>query len=366
MTTFELENTRLIKNICQQLGITEDLLAKEIGAAKEQITSWKRGAEIPPTYKRRLSRLGLIAEHGKQFMSLLEKVGQGIDVGSIFEFGESEVMTEGESDFAQSINEYVDKSPLDFGMWQDHNHFTISLLHTCLSHNVFNAYVDHQPGKGVRLFPEFFDTFIFITNHYYDWICIHLGVDSLAEIECEVAHLIIEVVVYITCREIIEHGYSSDYDDALSVAESFEQEGENKVEELIALVKHIEGSININYYELLNPYDLLSFDDETVATDLRDDEYDSSLRIERHFSLEGKQTLKLLRHLIYTTAESHSFAEEKAELFQNIFVGLINATQELVRLDEALQSSDTHGKIKVNKSVLSKCKRLLKGRGLDF
>lgn len=369
MNSFELENNRIIKKLLQLLGSNEAALANEIGATKEDILSWKRGEEIPLVYKKKMHRLTLIAEHGKSFMMLLEKMRTDFDEDSIDENDELEILTECEANLAQSINlELSTHHGLDeFQIWKTHNHFTIGCMNSNFESNVFSAYVSHLQNNEIKIFTEFLDTFIDISNMYCGWMCERKNINSLSEVQCELAHLIIEIIVCLTCRQLLVEGYDSDY-ESYDEIERYSEITEHAIDRLIETEKFLYGEIDTNYYEFLIPFDdlqekFISYIDVFEEVERTESYY--SGKFDKHLSVDTRELLKVNREILLGLSEICELLPEMLDNNStNIIVPLINATQELARLKSEIHRAELSGTLKVNEKILKSCTSILKSKGL--
>ncbi|RYY74589.1 MAG: hypothetical protein EOO52_13575 [Gammaproteobacteria bacterium] len=377
MNSFELENNRLIKTLLQLLETDEDVLAKEIGVAKEELLKWKRGQEIPPSWKKKIQRLTHIAEQGKNFMSLIEKMREGIENGDSFEEDESEVFTEDEAHLAQAISRDLQGEIGEFGIWNAHNHFTVSALISCFDTHIFSAYFEKHDDGRYQIFPHFLETFIDISNTYDAWVCKQKQIASLGELPCEVAHLLITTIVNLTCRELIAEGFDSDYsDDGDGCADSFRTSARNSIEELFELEKILFNDIDVNYYEMLVSYEELQYSefggdpgDGQNLNQLFPYSVDVQPNIDKHLSLEAREILKVNRLTLDSSQYLISMVHKLMEHPNNdneILIALSNATRELLRIKDQLERGDAGKQTKVNEKVLKAGTSLLAEHGYIF
>lgn len=367
-TSFELENNRLIKQLIQLLRVGEDALAKEIGVPKEELTSWKRGAEIPAHHKRKMQRLLQLAEQAKSFMSVIEKMRDGLEDGTLFDEPEGDILTEGEALLEQAINQLSVDDLEEFELWHSHKHYALNVIKTCFDHHVFSAYAAQQADSYI-IYPEFLENFIMISNVYHDWVCDQKNIVSLGDMECETAHLIIDIIVNLTCSELIDNGYDSDYDDAVEIASFFRDTAKECIEILLWTIKDFGEDIDVNYYQMLllsDELQELQMLDALDEEDFDDGDIDPSQKISKHFSLETKEILKSNSEMIETSHHVLSMAHNIIS-DQSLFLpALVNATQELLRIDRELKAAvnnESQTKIAVNARVLDSCVAVLTAKG---
>lgn len=363
MQSFELDNNRLIKNLLQLLGANEEALAREIGATKEELHSWKRGTEIPAKFKRKMQHLTRIGEFGKSFMSLMEKMGQDIENGEFPGQYEPDVLSEGEAALAQAINHTLDLELADepFTLWEVHNHFTVAALYPLFDHHIFSAYVSRPSQDTIALFPDFLIAFIEHSNILADWVCDKNGIDSLDELPCEIAHPVISIIIQLTCSYLVESGFDSDYDGS-DWCEHLQQNAEHEIYHLIEMIKMIDGQIDVNYYCLLDPVDDILFEADIAH---QDDSFiaPSQHKIQKHLSFETKEILKGQREImegLNLSAILHEFDNKD----KSTLAALVNATRELDRLKKEFRESGSTT-FKVNEKILRACTAMIRSHGFE-